>query len=184
MTDSPDLTNLERFLVHLHERDAAAAAFARTLLAEGATVRDFWGPEQMDVWELRVQRGDVIVRFGVERGFSDGVLLGPADAANGRPTLRPLRIAIFAWAVANDVPLRVEDPDDFAVDLTEHGIAAVDWMGEGHEPAVARVQRAWSDYRSDLDRQRRRAHGRPAESRVRAVKAAGVSAMRAAAAAS
>jgi len=79
MTDAtggtPDLTNLERFLDHLEPRDADAAAFARRLVhADGWRVRSFVGPVQMDVWELVVERDGWWVRFGVERGYSDGIL--------------------------------------------------------------------------------------------------------------
>lgn len=182
MTDAdPDLTNLPRFLEHLEQRDAAAAQFARQLIDAGGIIPVFWGPEQMDVWELRVQRGQMIARFGVERGVSDSVLIARAGARASSNDLRPMRLAVFAWARANDIPFRVDDPDKLDVDLKSDGFDALDWVGDGHDADVERVRRAWLEYRQQADRLQGRTRGRPDESDLEAVKAAGIAAIEAAA---
>ncbi|MCR2791660.1 hypothetical protein NQ156_01120 [Microbacterium sp. zg.Y625] len=177
---NPDLDALAGFLEHLDPRDAAAAAFARHLLDAGAVVRSLWGPVQMDVRGLSVQRGDMIVRFGVERGFSDGVLIGRADAAD-ESGLRPIALAVFAWARANGIPLQLDDPDGIEVDLVTVGIPALDWVGAGNDDAVHRVHRAWFEHRRRLDRLQGRTRGRPSDVDLRAVIADGVAALEAAA---
>ena len=180
MNAQPDVDALSRFLAHLAERDAEAAAFARQLLDAGAVVRSIWGPVQMDVWDLQLLRGDMVVRFGIERGFSDGVLVGRADAG-ARPALRPISLVVFAWARANGIPLPVDDPDHLEVDLATQGIAAADWVGAGHEDAVERVYAAWLDHQRKRDLLQGRTRGRPAESDVKALHATGVAALEAAA---
>lgn len=68
-------TDLTPFLRHLEARDRDAAAFAAELSATpGWSVVSMIGPVQMDVWELLVEGGGWTVRFGVERGYSDGIL--------------------------------------------------------------------------------------------------------------
>lgn len=67
---TPDPT---AFLERLSTRDADAAQFARRLIDQGWTVSSLVGPVQMDVWELILERDDERVRFGIERGLSDGV---------------------------------------------------------------------------------------------------------------
>lgn len=171
-----DLSNLPRFLDHLEERDAGSARFARQLIDAGGVVRVLWGPLQMDVWEVRVQRGEMIARFGVERGFSDGVLIGPAGPST-RMDLLSMRLALTAWAGATGVPFQVEDPDEFALDLASNGIAALDWVGAGNEARVTRVTQAWFDYRAQLERLMARTRRRPAESDLQAVRAAGSAAI-------
>lgn len=182
MTDAdPDLANLPRFLEHLEQRDAVASRFARQLVGAGGVVRVFWGPQQMDVWELRVQQGQMIVRFGVERGYSDGVMIARAGAHASWNDLRPMRLAVFAWARANDIPFGLSDPEDLDVDLTSDGFAVLDWVDGGHEAEVERVWRAWQDYRQQVDRLWWGTRGRPDESDLAAVKAAGIAAIEAAA---
>ena len=184
MTDADsDLANLPRFLEHLEQRDAEAARFARQLIDAGGAIRVFWGPQQMDVWELRVQRRQMIVRFGVERGYSDGVLIARAGvpATWNDNALRPMRLAVLAWARANNIPFRLDDPDDLDVDLTSDGFAALDWVGDGHDEEVERVQTAWREYRQQAGELRGRTRGRPDQSDVQAVKAAGIAAIEAAA---
>ncbi|WP_152641780.1 hypothetical protein [Microbacterium hydrocarbonoxydans] len=85
-----DLANLPRFLDHLGqpERDADAAAFARLLLDEGCQVEVFWGPLQMDVWQLTVSRGRRWATFRVERGFAEAVRVG----APGHDARRSARV--------------------------------------------------------------------------------------------
>ena len=182
LTDAdPDLTNLPRFLEHLEQRDAPAAQFARQLIDTGGVVREFWGPEQMDAWELRVQRGQMIVRFGVERGYSDGVLIARAGARALWNDLRPIRLAVLAWARANDIPFRLDDPGDLDVDLESDGFSALDWVGGGHDAEVERVWRALHEYRQQVDRLQERTRGRPDEPALAAVKAAGLVAIEGAA---
>lgn len=69
----PGPDNLPRFLAHLEGPDRGAADLARRLLEGDWRVESFWGPEQMDVWELVLSRGPWRVRFGIERGYADGV---------------------------------------------------------------------------------------------------------------
>ena len=69
-SDTLDLTNLPRFLVHLEERRPGFAALARQLLDAGWQVQSFWGPVQMDVWSLRLRRDELAVIFGIERGVA------------------------------------------------------------------------------------------------------------------
>ena len=71
-SDTLDLTNLPRFLVHLEERRPGFAALPRQLLDAGWQVQSFWGPVQMDVWSLRLRRDELAVIFGIERGVADG----------------------------------------------------------------------------------------------------------------
>ena len=183
MTDTDlALDALPEFLAHLEARDADAAAFARHLLDAGAVVRSLWGPVQMDVRELTLQRGDMIVRFGVERGFSDGVLIGRADAGDDA-NLRPIALAVFAWARANGIPLQLDDPDRIEADLIAVGIAAIDWVGAGNDDIVTRVRGAWLEHRRRLDRLQGRTRGRPDAAELRALNAEGVAALEAAAAA-
>jgi hypothetical protein len=147
------LTNLPRFLDHLAPRDAEAAEFARLILDDGWAVRSFWGPEQMDVWELDLGRGDWFVQFRIERGFSDGIRVARADG--DRPPLddfRSLGFAVFAWARANRVPFRLDSPDDVNHDLVAHGRAALDWLNEEHGGTFDRVWAAWYAYRRDFGR--------------------------------
>jgi len=73
------------FLGRLSSRDHAAAWLARELLAAGWSIRSLTGPVQMDVWELLLRRGTRTVRFGIERGRSDGV-----HFVDGAETYRPV----------------------------------------------------------------------------------------------
>ncbi|SEC23242.1 hypothetical protein [Microbacterium hydrocarbonoxydans] len=74
-------TEVAEFLTRLSARDAAAAWLARELMQAGWSVHDFFGPVQMDVWQLVLRRGSCRVRFGIERGYSDGVAV--ADGVTG-----------------------------------------------------------------------------------------------------
>lgn len=181
MRDAADLTNLPRFLEHLGSIDQMAADLAGILLDAGGTVRTFWGPEQMDVWELRVQRGEMIARFGVERGYSDGIRIAPAATPVDWGGLRSFHCAIIAWACANSIPLRLDDPDDVRIDLAKHGLSVLDWVGDGHDADVDRVHDAWMNYRSELNRLGNRAHGYPLKSHLSAARAEAIAAMEAAA---
>lgn len=78
-------TDLLPFLRHLEVRDPDAATFAAELSATpGWTVVSMVGPVQMDVWELLVEGRGWTVRFGVERGYSDGVLATSATTGERR----------------------------------------------------------------------------------------------------
>lgn len=96
MSDEPDLTNLRWFFDHLELRDPDAAHFAKELVYRraGWEVTSFFGPVQMDVWGLVVSSGDWSVRFGVERGFSDGILVRGPDGESSR---LPSAEAAYEW---------------------------------------------------------------------------------------
>jgi hypothetical protein len=91
------------FLARLSARDQAAAWLAGELLEAGWSVRRLDGPLQMDVWQLLLDRGACSVRFGMERGRSDGVHV--ADRADG---FRPLAEAMAGSAQGGT--LLAEDP--------------------------------------------------------------------------
>lgn len=173
----PDLTNLPRFLDHLSTRDAEAAQFARLLLTEDQwQIRGFWGPEQMDVWQLDLERGDWFVQFRIERGISEGVrTVRSADTAPRLNDYRNIGYAIFAWARAKGVPFRLDDPDDVAHDIVAHGRTALDWLASGHHAAFERVAAAADEYRSA----RWTSRGRGGD--LLAAQTAGIAAMEAAA---
>lgn len=133
-----DLTNLPRFLKHLGhpDRDAPSAAFARKLLDDGGEIRSFSGPEQMDVWELVVRRGNHLVRFGVERGYSDGAVVRRLDDAPHAPRSVPMKRVVLEWARATRVDLAIEDTAALRPDLLAYGTAALDWLDAGNDDAV------------------------------------------------
>ena len=145
--DAIDITNLPRFLKHLghYDRDPMASKFAKQLLDEGGEVVVFWGPQQMDVWRLTIQRDGYLVSFGVERGWPDGVTLSPAADADEWPGAIPLRFAVFAWARAHAVELVIDDPIGFRVDLLAYGTAALDWLGAGHDDVLVNIYTAFQD---------------------------------------
>ena len=134
--ESIDLENLPRFLKHLghRERDPMASAFAKHLLDEGGEVVVFWGPQQMDVWQLTIRRGGYLITFGMERGRPGAVKLGAAAGRNHWPENIPLHFAVFGWARAHAVDLALDDPLSLHTDLLAHGTAALDWLGSGHRP--------------------------------------------------
>lgn len=83
------------FLTRLSARDAAAAWLARELMQAGWSVHDFFGPVQMDVWQLVLRRGSCRVRFGIERGYSDGVAVADGVAGgDGAVAYRPITVAM------------------------------------------------------------------------------------------
>jgi hypothetical protein len=179
---TPDLANLPRFLEHLAERDPNGAQFARALLDDGGVVRVFWGPLQMDVWQLEIQRGDWLVMFRVERGFAEPARVARASSDQRRlDDYRSLDFAIFAWARATGAPFTLETPEDIGkADVLTHGRAAVDWLNEGHGDALERVFGAWVTYQRAASGLRRGDSG-SADERARTVRAQGVAAMEAAA---
>lgn len=151
-SENIDLTNLPRFLKHLghHERDPMAASFAQQLLDDGGQIVEFWGPEQMDVWGLTIRRGHYLLRFGVERGYSDSVTFLPAEAADVWPSPTLLKFAVFAWARAHGVELVLDDPDRFHADLPAYGIRALDWLEAGHEEILVKIDAAYDEGRLSL----------------------------------
>lgn len=151
-----DLANLPRFLDHLGrpERDADAAAFARLLLDEGCQVEVFWGPLQMDVWQLTVSRGRRWATFRVERGFAEAVRVG-APAEPDEASI-PLRLAVLGWARSTRVDFSFDDPDTMRGDLLAYGIPALDWLDAGNDEALARIWAAWRRYRHSDFREARR----------------------------
>ncbi|MDQ0727338.1 hypothetical protein [Microbacterium sp. W4I20] len=103
---SPETTD---FLDRLSSRDPASARLARELLDAGWAVRDLFGPEQMDVWQLLLHRGTCTVRFGMERGYSDGVHVADSTGA-----YRPLAAA-----------MSVTDP---GIRVPADATAVIDWL--------------------------------------------------------
>ena len=128
--ESIDLENLPRFLKHLghRERDPMASAFAKHLLDEGGEVVVFWGPQQMDVWQLTIRRGGYLITFGRAMN-ADGPAPSssgpPQDGTTGRKNI-PLHFAVFGWARAHAVDLALDDPLSLHTDLLAHGTAALD----------------------------------------------------------
>ncbi|MFS0853483.1 hypothetical protein [Microbacterium sp. 179-I 3D4 NHS] len=133
---------------YLGEQRPDAARFARLLLDDGGTVITSWGPVQMAVWHLEVRRGEWIVEFHSERGFTEppaiGRVTGSETVSRGH---RPLGLAVFAWARATGVPFRLDTPDDFDHDLVEHGRDALDWLDAGDGAVLDRVHEVWREYR-------------------------------------
>lgn len=137
-TGSLDLTNLPRFLAHLghRERDPNAAMFAKMLLEGGHDVMDFWGPEQMDVWRLRIRRGAHAIAFGIERGFADAVLVNRATDADVWANVSRLDTIVLDWARATSTPIALIDERKQRTDLATYGIAALDWLAAAHPPTT------------------------------------------------
>lgn len=144
MSEKPDLTNLPWFLTHLEERDAGLAGFARQLLDAGWEVQMFWGPVQMDVSRLRLRRRGLSVIFGIERGFVDGVAVGPGDQVD-EASFTPLSYAVLGWARASGLDLPFDDPDEFP-DVGRHGLQALDWLEAGNDDTLARIRAARHEY--------------------------------------
>ena len=139
-----DLTNLPRFLAHLGERDAGLSKFVRELLDAEWEVIEFWGPEQMDVWSLSLRSGRRVLRFGIERGIVDGVLLGSVDGQTAG--FRPLSYAVLGWARSCGAAVPLDDPDAFRPDTAAHGWAVLDWLDAGNDEMVDRISSAWKTY--------------------------------------
>lgn len=169
MSEKPDLTNLPWFLTHLEERDAGLAGFARSLLDAGWEVQTFWGPVQMDVSRLRLRRRGLSVIFGIERGFVDGVAVGPGDQVD-EASFTPLSYAVLGWARANGVDLPLGDPD-LLPDVAPHGLQALDWLDAGNDDTLLRIRDAWRGYLNRRHRGDRR-HGADwlAEAKARGIR--------------
>lgn len=152
-SDPPDLNHVRTVLEYLATTEPEVVDFARLLLDDGGRVLEAWGPQQMAVWRLVVQRGAWQVRFHSERGYAEGASI--ARSTNPPPRFddhRSIGLAIFAWARANGVPFRLAEPDNFDHGLVAHGRDALDWLNQGHDEDLERVFRAWYAYRSALGR--------------------------------
>lgn len=106
---TPDLAE---FLDRLAPRDESAARLVRDLIESGWSVLELTGPVQMDVWQLLLERGVRRVRFGIERGRTDGVLVSDDKGA-----YRPILAAMSASGSAHDT-------------LAEHETAALRWLND------------------------------------------------------
>lgn len=144
--DSIDLKNQPRFLKHLGhcERNPMASAFAKHRLDEGGEVVVFWGPEQMDVWQLTIRHGGYLITFGVERGWPGVVELRPAAGGNHWSDNIRLQFAVFGWARAHAVDFALDDPLNLHSDLLAYGTAALDWLGSGHEEVLVKIDVAFN----------------------------------------
>ncbi|MFK3670565.1 hypothetical protein ACI2IX_10360 [Leifsonia aquatica] len=132
------------FLDYYAQQRPEEARFARLLLDDGGRVVSAWGPEQMAVWHLEVQRGDMLVMFHSERGYAEWPRV--VRSAVHRPhwdEYRPIGLGVFAWARAHGVPFRLDDPDDVDHDLVAHGRDALDWLDRGGDAPLQRVYQAW-----------------------------------------
>ncbi|MFB2583957.1 hypothetical protein [Herbiconiux liukaitaii] len=107
---SPEqLGRLEAFLTHLDEPQSTVA---RGMVHAGAEIVIFWGPEQMDVWRLELAHGPVIVRFGIERGFSYGIEMDHPGLRDRLPSngLTPFIVVWMVWASRTGTLARQFDP--------------------------------------------------------------------------
>ena len=146
-----DITNLPRFLTHLAERDPRAAALAKRLLDDGWEVIVFWGPQQMDVWNLQVRKSRVVVAFGVERGFSDGVFVGREQVRHHNLEEKwPIGLLTVAWA--HDTGVAYGEPswsESWSAPL-EPALAALAWYEEKlHFPGLGRAWKRLIELRDD-----------------------------------
>lgn len=162
-----DLTDLPRFLAHLGDRDAGAAALARQLLERGWSVQSFWGPEQMDVWSLTVRHENRLVRFGIERGYVDPVMVA-SDGDADPPAYRLLSLAVLGWARSSGVDLPFPGVKDFRPDLGAHGLAAIEWLASGNDHVLARIDAAW---KADRARRHEPVGRTDADARARGIRA-------------
>lgn len=141
---APDQARLARFLTRLEQQDRGRPSLARQLLDSGWPVDDFWGPVQMDVWGLTLRRGERAVVFGIERGVVDAARLGSVGGADGE--FHPLSFAVLGWARSCGAAVPLDDPDAFHPDLIAHGAAAIDWLDQGNDAVLERIQAAWKAY--------------------------------------
>src|SRR4051794_19371999 len=70
----PDLDNVPRFLDRLKSIDREVSALVSRLLNENWGVTSCWGPEQMDVWELKLAKQTWRAVVGIERGYAGTVV--------------------------------------------------------------------------------------------------------------
>lgn len=145
----PDLENVPSVIEYVSRQQPEVAQFAQLLLDDGGRVLTSWGPKQMAVWHLEIQRGNWVVLLRSERGFTDPATVARAvnDSSPSFNDYFHMGLAVFAWARANEVPFRLDEPDDFDHDLVEYGRHALDWLAEGNGDALDRVYGAWIEYR-------------------------------------
>jgi hypothetical protein len=142
--------------------EAELRPLAHELLAAGFEVVDAWGPVQMAVASLLLERDGTRVLFEAERGFSSVLLtrdgrstwLGAALAAwarcpgtDGRPHAADLtlwsQISTFSW------DMRVHRGAGLAQQAT-YGMAVCDWLPDADLGAIdaveaeSRVLRDWA----------------------------------------
>lgn len=145
--EQPDANTLHRVLDYWATADPEIAQFARLLIDDDCRVLEAWGPEQMAVWHLELQRGNWIVQFHSERGAPEWArVVRATDPSPHWDNYRHMGLAIFAWARANAVPMRFDHPDDLEHDLMAHGRKVLDWLNDGHEEVLERVYGAWYAY--------------------------------------
>jgi len=152
---------IQAFIAHLEDPTRGTwdsglglieARTVREMLDDGFNVLEFWGPEQMDVWLLKLTRGTVTVQFGIERGFSDGIHLAAVGVA---PPPRTIYVGPafdfmhFVWAVRTGV----KQPKTAATQLVDLSFrtgdgralsdwrAVVDWLGHATPADVAAINR-------------------------------------------
>ncbi len=111
------VSGVAEFLARLSSRDPSAASLGQHLLEAGWTVQSISGPQQMDVWELLLRRGTLSVRLGIERGYSDGVLVADLPGAY-RPLITAMRLPQDVSGSRGD-PL-AENPDAVIAWLNQH----------------------------------------------------------------
>lgn len=162
---------VQAFIAHLEDpsrgpRDAAVGLVegrtAREMLDDGFDVQEFWGPQQMDVWLLKLTRGTVTVQFGIERGYSDGIHLAAVGVA---PPPRSIYVGPeyefvhFVWAIRTGA----EQPKDAAARLVDESVSSRDgtslsewrgvvgWLSRATPADIAAINRtqearnAWID---------------------------------------
>jgi GNAT superfamily N-acetyltransferase len=102
---------LSGFIARLED---SAATVARDLLAEGARISTFLGPEPMDSWHLTLERGPVVASFVIERGIPEGIAIRHRDFRNRhRAYVSPQYPAVWlAWAERTGAPTDGFDPAD------------------------------------------------------------------------
>jgi hypothetical protein len=143
-----DLTGFLLFLVHLQEADPEVAQLVQLILDDDGVVQSLSSPGHEDVWRLEMLRGDWLVLFRIQNGIVDSPRVRCASVhVSTCDESRPLGLAIFAWARAQGVAFRLDDPEDINHDLVNHGRAAIDWLSTGQGPALERVYCAWLTYR-------------------------------------
>lgn len=142
--DARASTNPKPFLKHLESRDPHAAELARKLLKKRWELRTLWGPEQMDVWRLELEKDGWIVAFGIERGMSDGAMVArvPTDEETA-PEFRQLTAAVIGWARATGADVPLTDPHWQALTLLVHGYEGLEWLQAGNDEAFVRISEAW-----------------------------------------
>jgi hypothetical protein len=117
------------------------------MLADGFAITEFWGPEQMDVWQLKLTRGPVTATFGIERGFPYGIEIAHRDS---RYATAGFGLVRYVWARRTGVALHVDSPDDLpTIATTDEWRPVIDWLAEtppGVVDAIDRVSKAIGEW--------------------------------------